>query len=60
MVVQADARPVAPAARQPLTLTDEQIAEFGALCVMNRHLNLTARELLREFKADRGITQEGE
>lgn len=36
-------------------LTDEQLAEFGALCVMNRRSKKTAREMLAEYKAERGI-----
>lgn len=41
-------------------LTDEQIAEFGALCVMNRRSKKTARELLAEYRLElgRGITKE--
>lgn len=47
--IQAAQRPVATA------LTDEQVAEFGALCVMNRRTKKTVREFLAEYKADRGI-----
>ncbi|MGE4074922.1 MAG: hypothetical protein AB7F22_05185 [Reyranella sp.] len=45
------------AAKQPAAtaLTDEQVAEFGALCVMNRRSNKTVRELLAEYKAELGI-----
>lgn len=45
----------AVAAMRDRRLTDEQAAEFGALCVMNRRTNKTAREFLAEYKAERGI-----
>lgn len=40
----------------PGLLTDEQVAEFGALCVMNRRLKLTPQEMLAQYRADRDIT----
>lgn len=36
-------------------MTDAQIAEFAALCVMNRRSEKTAKEMLAEYKAERGL-----
>lgn len=36
-------------------LTDEQVAEFAALCVMNQHTMKTTHEMLAEYKQERGI-----
>lgn len=47
--------PPAPEAGKAVPLTDEQIAEFGALCVMNSQRKLTSRQMLAEYRELNGL-----
>jgi hypothetical protein len=53
-IAAAEAQPkVAP-------LTEEQIIEFASLCVMNRRERKTVKQMLDEYRAERGIDAAGE